>query len=395
MSVTIDVLFCWEHGQGNSYVLQLAPLIEGLIDAGDRVAFAANDLRKTQQVLADVPVLLMQAPTARRTRKYTEQPVTYADILYNLGYFDTEQLSGLVRGWQSVFELTSPRLIVFIHSPTAMLAARGSSMTQVTIGSGFLTPLRQNPQPPLFPWRETSLADREEREHRVVEPVNQILRTSGRPEISSLGEIYAVTRNLLTTVSDLDHYGQRTDGEYVGTAVTKRSTQATVEWPGGDGPRIFAYLKSMPALCSLVEYLARTECRVVLVTDSVDEELPDSVSIVRPDGFVDVPSIAGSCDFAILNGTHGATLDMLLAGVPILQIPLNTEQAMLSERCINLGVAHGGSMADAKLLVSQFESFCTELAVLQVAADTFAKKFAAFNRSNAISKTLNVFSEYL
>ena len=113
----------------------------------------------------------------------------------------------------------------------------------------------------------------------------------------------------------------------------------------------------MPTLRRLVEHLAETKCRVVLVTDSVKEELPQSGHIVRPKGFIDVPSIAKSCDFAILNGTHGATLDMLLSGTPILQIPLNTEQAMLSERCIKLGVAHGGSMADGEELISQFESF--------------------------------------
>ena len=241
--VNTDVLFCWELGYGNSYVLQLAPLIEGLIGAGYRVAFAANDLRKAENVLAGVPVTMFQSPTARKTRKNTEQPVTYADILYNLGYFDGQQLSGLVRGWHSLFEATRPRLVVFIHSPTALIAARGLRMTQITIGSGFLTPPNENPQPPLFPWRETSVSDRANRERQVVDSINLTLRQHGQPEISGIGEIYAVTRNLFTTVPDLDHHSPRKEAEYVGTAVGKNVTDSTIGWPGGDGPRIFAVLE--------------------------------------------------------------------------------------------------------------------------------------------------------
>ncbi len=37
------------------------------------------------------------------------------------------------------------------------------------------------------------------------------------------------------------------------------------------------------------------------------------------------------CDLAILNGTHGATAQILLAGKPSLHFPLFLEQGMLAE----------------------------------------------------------------
>lgn len=43
---------------------------------------------------------------------------------------------------------------------------------------------------------------------------------------------------------------------------------------------------------------------------------------------IDLTVMASQCDLAILNGGHGATATMLLAGIPILQIPLNLEQAL-------------------------------------------------------------------
>ena len=43
------------------------------------------------------------------------------------------------------------------------------------------------------------------------------------------------------------------------------------------------------------------------------------------------------CDLAILNGTHGTTAAMLLAGKPILFFPIHLEQRMTAERVARLG----------------------------------------------------------
>jgi len=46
---------------------------------------------------------------------------------------------------------------------------------------------------------------------------------------------------------------------------------------------------------------------------------------------------AVACDLAILNGTHGATAQILLAGKPSLHFPLFLEQGLLGENVARLG----------------------------------------------------------
>lgn len=45
-------------------------------------------------------------------------------------------------------------------------------------------------------------------------------------------------------------------------------------------------------------------------------------------GAVDLEAVGRQCDLAILNGGHGSTASLLLSGRPILQIPMNLEQAL-------------------------------------------------------------------
>ena len=46
---------------------------------------------------------------------------------------------------------------------------------------------------------------------------------------------------------------------------------------------------------------------------------------------VDVPCLSPEqCDVAVLNGGHGVTSQMLLAGKPVLEIPLAMEQRLLT-----------------------------------------------------------------
>jgi UDP:flavonoid glycosyltransferase YjiC (YdhE family) len=46
---------------------------------------------------------------------------------------------------------------------------------------------------------------------------------------------------------------------------------------------------------------------------------------------------AAECDLAILNGTHGATAQILLVGKPSLHFPLFLEQGLLAENVARLG----------------------------------------------------------
>jgi UDP:flavonoid glycosyltransferase YjiC (YdhE family) len=62
---------------------------------------------------------------------------------------------------------------------------------------------------------------------------------------------------------------------------------------------------------------------------------PDRVDFEdRP---LDLGAAARECDFAILNAGHGATAPMLLAGKPVLELPLQLEQSLTASAVADMG----------------------------------------------------------
>jgi hypothetical protein len=60
---------------------------------------------------------------------------------------------------------------------------------------------------------------------------------------------------------------------------------------------------------------------------------------------VDVAAASRACDPAVVNGGHGVVAEMLLAGKPVLAVPLVLEQSMTGEALRRLGA---GDAAPAK-----------------------------------------------
>ena len=96
---------------------------------------------------------------------------------------------------------------------------------------------------------------------------------------------------------------------------------------GGAARRIFAYLENFPALTQLLDLLGKTGCPTIVHIDGVTaQNLPSTLRFQA--GRLDLPRAAAECDLAILNGTHGSTVLTLLAGKPVMQLPLVMEQEL-------------------------------------------------------------------
>jgi UDP:flavonoid glycosyltransferase YjiC (YdhE family) len=57
----------------------------------------------------------------------------------------------------------------------------------------------------------------------------------------------------------------------------------------------------------------------------------ESPTLHRAERRMDVTRAAAECDVAVLNGGHGVTAEMLLAGKPVLAVPLVLEHQMTGE----------------------------------------------------------------
>ena len=248
-----------------------------------------------------------------------------------------------------MFELIRPDLIVFDHSPTAMLASRGLTARRVAIGSGFGVPTDVHPLPNLRAWEPADPAKLLADELVVLERMNGVLRLWHQPPLSRIGQKYSdVDDTFLLTFRELDHYPDRpASTRYRGAWI--KAEGASPLWPDlhrssgvGAGRRLFGYLKPFAGLPQLLAYLRSLGCATLLYIENADPKLVQQFSgptMIFANKRLDLSQVAAQCDLAIVHGTHGTTLSMLMAGKPTLQLPLFLEQGLFASAVCRLGAA--------------------------------------------------------
>ena len=331
------ILLCWELGGGLGHLVPLAETGRELERAGHEVAFALRDLAYANALL-DLPgTRIYQAPVLLPLwRDNDVLPETFTDILYAIGYRDANRLTGLLAGWRQIYNDFNPDLIVHDHSPTAMAAARGLDIPAVGLArSGFTLPPAVSPMPDLRGGdpgnREPQLA----RERQVTDHLNKALVNLGLPTIKSIGELFELDGRVLLSVPELDAYGPRDNVDYWGPLEHGRG--ATPEWPTparDDGKKIFVYVKGFATRDALLASLAGSGHSVLAHIGGMDARdcaRHSTATMTLSPEIIDIRQALADCDLVV---THGGSLvaSALLAGKPVLTLPLYLEQQITAEK---------------------------------------------------------------
>ena len=335
-----NVLLTWELGGGLGHCVNLLPLATGLLQRGHHVYVALRDLSRAESIFADLDVTYLQAPIQTAAMRRSIEPVrTFAQMLHNIGFGEAERLCTYTSAWRSIYDLVQPTLTVFDHSPTAMLASRGYSMRRALIGTGFFTPVDAYPLPDLRPWLPSDAAAQQKDEDAVLRNVNQLLTYWQQPPVARLSQLYCdVDENFLVSFSELDHYDDRPAARWWGAWPNVSGTAP--QWPSAKGPKIYAYLKPFKALGNFLAALRELQYPTLAYVDGITRTVQrkfESDTLRFQNERLDLAEVGRQCDLAVLNGNHGTTVSMLLAGKPILQIPLTLEQVLFSRRVVELG----------------------------------------------------------
>jgi len=379
------ILFVWELGGGFGHLARIRPIALKLAERGYQLFAAMNDVTRTHRINRDIDMRILQAPLfRRRPANYVRRPPTFAHILHNIGFCNEESLAALTGAWHELYDLIRPDLVVFDHSPTALLASRGLTMRRVVIGSGFFCPPDVDPLPRFQPGDETAIRDGID---RVLSTINGCLASRQQPPLDRVLQFYReVDDTILTTFSELDHFGARQAVNYWG-AWTHFGGVAP-NWPEATGPRVFGYLKRFKALPALLEHLLRRKLPSLLVIDGVTAETCakyQSDTLRLASAPLDISQAAGQCDLAVLNGTHGTAVAMLLAGKPSLHIPLFLEQAILARSVVRMGAGLCASPNDPRMIADQFDRVLAS-DVYRKGAIRFAGRYADFDPELQIEK---------
>ena len=145
------ILLAWELGDNLGHFSGIIPLAYELRKRGHEPILCLRDLSRIASAVKDAEFPLLQAPIWPEASR-TSPPLTYAELLLSFGYSEAKGLRNLINAWRNIISLTDPKLIIFDHAPTGLIASRGMGIPRALIGTGFFSPPRVTPFPLMRWW---------------------------------------------------------------------------------------------------------------------------------------------------------------------------------------------------------------------------------------------------
>lgn len=381
-----NILFAWEFGENWGHLSRDLPIARRLRAAGHQVLCAVCDTRMALEVLGPAGIPFVQVPVARRVARTTKPIANHAEMLITSGYGERDTLRGLVDGWRGLFDLFRPDVVVGDYAPTALLAARTRGVPTVLTGSGFELPPALSPLPAFkldveIPKERLLLA-----ETVALRTINSVLASYRVQLLARFADLFDAECKILTTFSELDHFGHR-DGQIYSGPIFELPQAHPAKWRiEADGPRIFAYLRPWtPHVELLLRALSEIEAEVICAFPGVDAKLKQRFHSPRLQLFpmaVSIENLLPAADLVIGYGS-GTIATTLLSGVPLLMVPLMYEQYL---GALRVGALGAGMTVRGK---SSQQIFSSAIATLlsesryREAATGFAKKYRDFDSGRA------------
>lgn len=384
------ILFAWELGANFGHLSKQLPVARLLHSRGHEVLFASKDIGIAHRMLAKDGFRFVQSPLPRVRGKSIREPASFADILAEFGFSDHETLSGLIRAWQSLFEVYRPDVLVGDYAPAAQFAARLSGLPCMQLATGFDCPPALAPFPCFRPWLGVTQEALLEKEKLLLNNLNAICSRQNVPVFSSLQQALRADITLLATLPELDHYPGR-DGRYIGPLFSV-DDGAELHWSERDAPRIFVYLRQYPELSRVLEALSQCGANVIAFIPGIGDEQRQTFSsehLQISASPVKLAHLMSRMNLTIIHAGHGLAAASLLAGVPMLMIPTNIEQWLLTHNIERLGAGIGVARDAIQAgFVLALEELLADT-VYREKAGTIAGKYGSYNQSQVVERIAN------
>lgn len=335
-----EIVFAWELGGHTGHVTTLLPIARALQARGHRARFLLRELKAGADLAGAAEIPRAAAPIWVGPGRFPN-PLNFGQILHNFGYQYPGSVRQLIDAWRE--RLAGADAVVANVSPAAHIAALTLGIPSFEISQGFHVPPPVMPAPPLRHWEPAPRAELEAGDRAILESVNATLAAHGAAPLATIGALYA-GRALLLTYPELDIYPERGPAEYYGVPKSGEGSNVP-EWPEGRGPRVFGYLYNYFAgLDPLLGALERAQARTLLLCrdahpDLVRKYAGGSVRVLNEP--MSVSRVLPQADLVVCHGSHQMTAQSLLAGKPLLMLPTQLEQFLITWRVVRSGAALG------------------------------------------------------
>ena len=385
---------CWELGGGLGHAGRLKVLAEALLARGHHVSISLRDLAQAHALFSGLhgaspgapglqtvngPALCvppLQAPVwLHRTEGLPPNHASHAEILLTAGYLQAGPLAGMVAGWRAMFSLLQPDVVVADYAPTAILAARSMGLRSASVGSAFSMPPPGRALPCLREWENIAPQRLADAEARVLLAANAVLAHHGAPPLDWTVDLLLGDAPLLTTWPELDLFNRDApasaapspaafgavsagaapaaaragvaSAEWYGPAFLPASGEPPV-WPPGEGPKVFAYLKTgHPDHAEVLASLAQEGCRVLCYLPEVAGGKAPPVSALNlafARGPVALQAALAEAQLCVTHCGEATLAQSMLAGVPVLMLPMQLEQFLTARRIAAAGMGVNAAM---------------------------------------------------
>jgi hypothetical protein len=243
--------------------------------------------------------------------------------------------------------LVQPGIVLFEHSPTALVAACGYSFRKILVGTSFTVPPSDRlATSPFLPFPTTPQTDEactrlRHDDQQLLDVINAAQAKLKQPALQALGHIYAQAHDqFLLTWPALDQFGERKATRYLG--VEPMQGAAPPRWPAGNGAKVFGYLHYFPAMEHFLRDLQSAKvCAILLVVglppDMRQRFTSDKIRFI--DALVSLPEVAEQAAWVVHHGSHSTMSTFLRRGVPQLIVPLHQEHLFGALRLMSQGCA--------------------------------------------------------
>jgi UDP-N-acetylglucosamine:LPS N-acetylglucosamine transferase len=383
------VLFTWELGRGLGHLVRYKALIASLLDDRHEVFYIARNAEKVRLVnpQPEIRVFELQPEFTPRDQQVTDPSLaSYATLLFNCGFSDSERLAIRLRRWVTLLENIKPDCIIADHSPTVVLANRLKGIPSVVAGNGFTLPPATQPLRLFQPEHRTALEENIRFESLLCDIMNvansHIAKNAAK--IASPAELLEADQSWLMTFEDLDCYGERVNANYMGTYPNPHFG-LDFSWPETPGPKVFAYLQSPKALEEIGSWARERQASLCLVVPGIfrkyrsilDRAFEPSQTFASEKP-VNLSRVSREADLGISNGNANVLSNLALAGIPQMLIPISMENFMEARQAARISCGLMAPEANFSKLHLQLNEL-VDTSVNRVAAQSLAQKYGAFN----------------
>lgn len=332
-------LHCWEYGAGLGHITALSHIARRLKTLGfsntlvnpEGTDFINNDAFTSVLTMSNV-AQLNGAPT-----RLSEQIVSYNSSILGFGFDEPKFVFTRLHLWRALFEETRPDLVVADYAPAALFAARSIGIPTVATGNGFTLPPANVEQYPRFLDKADPVPA-----PPLLASFNQGATLAGMPKIDALPKIFSADIHACFTMPELDPFAKIREPKAMGPLLGKSPPRIRKE-PSEDAG-IFVYLTHCSAqlranLLAVLAIVGHPVSIYSLQITQEDRQLAKGTRIEFLENPVPLASICIENRLVIHLGGHLLTMELLLAGMPQLLLPIDMEKILLAHGVVNKGLA--------------------------------------------------------